>query len=133
MRVEELPYRPSLVVADVSFISLTKVLPAVLTCCDERFDALAMIKPQFEVGRAKVGSGGVVRDVGDRRDALVGVARAATDGGGASVLGFASSGLPGPKGNRETFVWLGEAGRTGALEDDAIVAAAAAVEREDDA
>jgi 23S rRNA (cytidine1920-2'-O)/16S rRNA (cytidine1409-2'-O)-methyltransferase len=133
MDVEELPYRPSLVVADVSFISLTKVLPAVLACCDERFDALAMIKPQFEVGRGKVGSGGVVRDVADRRAALVDVARAASHTAGASVLGFASSGLPGPKGNRETFVWLGEAGRVGALDDDALVAAAAAVQREDDA
>jgi 23S rRNA (cytidine1920-2'-O)/16S rRNA (cytidine1409-2'-O)-methyltransferase len=133
MDVEELPYRPSLVVADVSFISLTKVLPAVLACCDERFDALAMIKPQFEVGRGKVGSGGVVRDVADRRAALVDVARAASHTAGASVLGFASSGLPGPKGNRETFVWLGEAGRVGALDDDALVAAAAAAQREDDA
>jgi 23S rRNA (cytidine1920-2'-O)/16S rRNA (cytidine1409-2'-O)-methyltransferase len=121
------------VVADVSFISLTKVLPSVLACCAPAFDALAMVKPQFEVGRGKVGSGGVVRDPADRRDALVAVARSARDDGGASVLGFASSGLPGPKGNRETFVWLGEAGRAGALDDDAIVAAAAAVEREDDA
>src|SRR4051794_22293359 len=59
LRCEQLPYAPDLVVADVSFISLTKVLPAVLACCAERFDALAMVKPQFEVGRARVGSGGV--------------------------------------------------------------------------
>jgi len=59
--------RPDLVVADVSFISLTKVLPAVLDCCAERFDALAMIKPQFEVGRERIGSGGVVREAADRR------------------------------------------------------------------
>jgi 23S rRNA (cytidine1920-2'-O)/16S rRNA (cytidine1409-2'-O)-methyltransferase len=134
MTVQELPWRPTLVVADVSFISLTKVLPAVLGCCAEAFDALAMIKPQFEVGREKVGSGGVVREPGDRRAALVAVARSARDADPArpvSVLGFASSGLPGPKGNRETFVWLGEAGRAGALDDDAIVAAAAAVEGED--
>jgi 23S rRNA (cytidine1920-2'-O)/16S rRNA (cytidine1409-2'-O)-methyltransferase len=133
MTPDALPYRPDLIVADVSFISLTKVLPAVLACADpEGFDALAMIKPQFEVGRGKVGSGGVVRDVADRRAALVDVARGARDAAGAAVLGFASSGLPGPKGNRETFVWLGEAGRVGALDDDAIVAAAAAVQREDD-
>jgi 23S rRNA (cytidine1920-2'-O)/16S rRNA (cytidine1409-2'-O)-methyltransferase len=117
------------VVADVSFISLSKVLPAVLACtAAEGFDALAMIKPQFEVGRDKIGSGGVVRDAGDRRDALVFVARAARDDASASVLGFASSGLPGPKGNLESFVWLAEPGRAGALDDDGIVAAATAVE-----
>ncbi|MEA2359152.1 MAG: rRNA (cytidine1920-2-O)/16S rRNA (cytidine1409-2-O)-methyltransferase [Solirubrobacteraceae bacterium] len=112
----DLPYSPDLVVADVSFISLTKVLPAVLACAAERFDALAMVKPQFEVGRERVGKGGVVRGADDRRAALVAVAEAAR-GTGAAVLGFASSGLPGPKGNRETFVWLGEADRPGSLDD----------------
>src|SRR3954469_17651314 len=121
----QLPYAPDLVVADVSFISLTKVLPAMLACCAERFDALAMVKPQFEVGRARVGKGGVVREPADRRAALVAVAAAAA-GEGAVVLGFASSGLPGPRGNRETFVRLAEAGRAGAVED--VDAAAAAVE-----
>jgi 23S rRNA (cytidine1920-2'-O)/16S rRNA (cytidine1409-2'-O)-methyltransferase len=125
LRCEDLPYAPDLVVADVSFISLTKVLPAVLACCAERFDALAMVKPQFEVGRERVGKGGVVREAADRRAALVSVAAAAREHG-AAVLGFASSGLPGPKGNRETFVWLTEAGRPGAVED--LEAAAAAVE-----
>jgi 23S rRNA (cytidine1920-2'-O)/16S rRNA (cytidine1409-2'-O)-methyltransferase len=113
---DELPYRPDLVVADVSFISLTKILPAVLACTAERFDALVMVKPQFEVGRERVGKGGVVRDPADRRAALVAVGEAARDAG-AEVLGFASSGLPGPKGNRETFAWLAEAGREGAVED----------------
>lgn len=112
----DLPYRPDFIVADVSFISLTKVLPAALACADDRFDALAMIKPQFEVGRGKVGKGGVVRDVDDRRGALVTVAEAAR-GEGAAVLGFASSGLPGPKGNLETFVWLAEGGRVGEVDD----------------
>jgi 23S rRNA (cytidine1920-2'-O)/16S rRNA (cytidine1409-2'-O)-methyltransferase len=112
----DLPYAPDLVAADVSFISLTKVLPAVLACCAERFDALAMIKPQFEVGRGRVGKGGVVRLPDERRSALVAVAQSARDHG-AAVLGFASSGLPGPKGNRETFVWLAEAGRA-AVEAD---------------
>jgi 23S rRNA (cytidine1920-2'-O)/16S rRNA (cytidine1409-2'-O)-methyltransferase len=124
---DALPYRADLVVADVSFISLTKVLPAVLACTAQRFDALTMVKPQFEVGRERIGSGGVVRDAVDRRDALVSVARAARDAG-ASVMGFASSGLPGPKGNRETFLWLAEPGRPGALDDGALVAAAEAVE-----
>jgi len=124
--VGALPYRPGLLVADVSFISLRKVLPAVLACAAERFDALVMVKPQFEVGRERVGKGGVVRDPGDRRAAVVAVARSAA-GLGASVLGFAASGLPGPKGNLETFVWLGEAGRTGAVSDlEAAVAEAGA-------
>jgi 23S rRNA (cytidine1920-2'-O)/16S rRNA (cytidine1409-2'-O)-methyltransferase len=122
---EQLPYAPDLVVADVSFISLTKVLPAVLACCAGRFDVLAMVKPQFEVGRERVGKGGVVREAADRRAALVAVASAAGNEG-AAVLGFASSGLPGPKGNRETFVWLAEAGRAGAVGD--LEAAAAAVD-----
>ncbi len=123
----ELPYRPDLVVADVSFISLTKVLPAVLAATAPRFDALAMVKPQFEVGRERLGKGGVVREAADRRAALVAVAGAAR-AAGAAVLGFASSGLPGPKGNRETFLWLAEAARDGALDGDAVAAAAREVE-----
>ena len=112
----ELPYEPDLIVADLSFISLTKVLAAVVACCAPAHDVLAMIKPQFEVGRARVGGGGVVRDAAVRREALELVAGAARVLG-ASVLGFASSGLPGPKGNRETFVWLAEPGREGAIAD----------------
>jgi 23S rRNA (cytidine1920-2'-O)/16S rRNA (cytidine1409-2'-O)-methyltransferase len=103
-------------VIDVSFISLAKVLPAVVGVAAERFDCLALIKPQFEVGRGAVGKGGVVRDPVARRGALVSVARAAAELG-ASVLGFASSGLPGPKGNLETFVWLAEGGRGGGVGD----------------
>lgn len=109
---EDLPYRPDLIVIDVSFISLSKVLPAVLACAAQRYDCLALVKPQFEVGRSQVGKGGVVRDPQLRRGALVGVGEAAAELGTA-VLGYVSSGLPGPKGNRETFVWLAEAGRGG--------------------
>ena len=112
----ELPYRPDLVVVDVSFISLAKVLPAVLAATAERYDGIALVKPQFEVGRERVGKGGVVRDANDRRDALVAAGTAARELG-AAVLGYASSGLPGPKGNRESFVWLAEAGHTGAVTD----------------
>ena len=101
---------------DVSFISLTKVLPAVLACAAPRFDALAMVKPQFEVGRAGVSRGGVVREPAARRGALADVAECA-QALGAAVLGFAPSGLPGPKGNLETFIWLAEGGRAGALTD----------------
>lgn len=121
----ELPYAPGLIVMDLSFISLTKVLPAVLACAASRYDCLAMVKPQFEVGRERVGKGGVVRDSAVRRDALVSVGRAALDLG-ASVMGYASSGLPGPKGNRETFLWLAESGRAGAV--DELEAAAGMVE-----
>jgi 23S rRNA (cytidine1920-2'-O)/16S rRNA (cytidine1409-2'-O)-methyltransferase len=113
---EELPYAPELIVIDVSFISLAKVLPAVLACAAGRFDCLALVKPQFEVGREHVGKGGVVRDPAARRRALIDAGQAGQDLG-ATVLGYASSGLPGPKGNLETFVWLAESGREGALSD----------------
>ena len=112
----DLPYAPDLIVLDVSFISLTKVLPAVLACAAPRYDALAMVKPQFEVGRAGVSRGGVVREPAARRGALADVAECA-QALGAAVLGFAPSGLPGPKGNLETFIWLAEGGREGAVTD----------------
>jgi 23S rRNA (cytidine1920-2'-O)/16S rRNA (cytidine1409-2'-O)-methyltransferase len=83
----------------------------------ERFDCLAMVKPQFEVGRERVGSGGVVHESVDRRSALVAVGECVRDEIGAAVLGYASSGLPGPAGNRETFVRIAEAGRADAVED----------------
>ena len=121
-----LPYAPSLVVVDVSFISLTKVLPAVLACAAAAFDCLAMVKPQFEVGRSGVGKGGVVRDVALRRAAVAGVAECGRSLG-CAVLGFASSGLPGPAGNLETFAWLAEETRAGGVEDvEAAVAGAVA-------
>jgi 23S rRNA (cytidine1920-2'-O)/16S rRNA (cytidine1409-2'-O)-methyltransferase len=107
-----LPYRPDLVTVDVSFISLAKVLPAVLACADERFDCLALVKPQFEVGRERVGKGGVVRGADDRRAALVAAGEAVRELGYA-LLGYAASGLPGPAGNRESFVWIAETGRPG--------------------
>jgi 23S rRNA (cytidine1920-2'-O)/16S rRNA (cytidine1409-2'-O)-methyltransferase len=120
----DLPWRPEVVVADVSFISLTKVLPAALAAAAETFDCLAMVKPQFEAGRERIGKGGVVRDPEVRLETVLGVAESASADGW-SVMGFAPSGLPGPAGNQETFVWLAEPGRPGALED--IEAAARAV------
>ena len=125
LEAEALPYRPDLIVADVSFISLTKVLPAVLGTAARRFDCLAMVKPQFEAGRDRVGKGGVVRDAETRVETLVTVAESAR-ADGASVMGFAPSGLPGPSGNLETFVWLAEGGREGSVDD--VEAAARAVE-----
>jgi 23S rRNA (cytidine1920-2'-O)/16S rRNA (cytidine1409-2'-O)-methyltransferase len=117
LQAEDLPYAPDLIVVDVSFISLTKVLPAVLAAAAPRFDCLALVKPQFEVGRERVGKGGVVRSAGDRRAALLAVGESARTRLGASVMGYAPSGLPGPAGNRESFVWLAERGRPGAVED----------------
>jgi 23S rRNA (cytidine1920-2'-O)/16S rRNA (cytidine1409-2'-O)-methyltransferase len=122
---DEVPYRPDLIVADLSFISLTKVLPALIDTAADRWDCLALVKPQFEAGRGKVGKGGVVRSPEDRRAALVAVGKWAA-AAGHSVLGFASSGLPGPAGNEESFAWLAERGRPGAV--DSVEAAARVVE-----
>jgi 23S rRNA (cytidine1920-2'-O)/16S rRNA (cytidine1409-2'-O)-methyltransferase len=118
----DLPFAPSLATVDVSFISLTKVLPAVARCLEPGGEVLAMVKPQFELGRERVGRG-VVRDPADRREAIHTVALAARELG-LPIRGFASSGLPGPKGNRETFVWCGGDGPE--VED--LEAAIAAVE-----
>jgi len=104
----DLPFVPSLATIDVSFISLAKILPAVVSCLEPGGEVLAMVKPQFELGRARVGRG-VVHDLSDRREAILGVALAARELG-LPIRGFASSGLPGPKGNRETFVWCGGSG-----------------------
>jgi len=103
---------PDLIVIDVSFIGLAKVLPAIAACAAATFDLLALVKPQFEVGRERVGKGGVVRGAGDRLEALVAVGDAARHTG-MSVQGYCSSGLPGPAGNRESFVWCTEAAREG--------------------
>jgi 23S rRNA (cytidine1920-2'-O)/16S rRNA (cytidine1409-2'-O)-methyltransferase len=117
LQAAQLPYRPDLLVADVSFISLAKVLPAVLPCAAPRFDCLALVKPQFELGRDRVAKGGVVRSADDRRVALIGVGELVRDRLGLTVLGFTSSGLPGPAGNRESFAWIAEPGRAGAVDD----------------
>ena len=117
-----LPYEPDLVTIDVSFISLSKVLPAVVGAAATDFDCLALVKPQFEVGKERVGKGGVVREPDLRREALVGAGSFAREELGLSVLGYASSGLPGPKGNEESFVWLAEPGRAGDVEDLAAAA-----------
>jgi 23S rRNA (cytidine1920-2'-O)/16S rRNA (cytidine1409-2'-O)-methyltransferase len=104
----DLPFVPALATVDVSFISLRKVLPAVARCLAPGGEVLAMVKPQFELGRERVRKG-VVRDAADRREAIFSVATAAAEAG-LPIRGFASSGLPGPKGNRETFVWCGGSG-----------------------
>lgn len=113
---DDLPFRPELAVIDVSFISLKKVLPAVVGAMADGGRILAMVKPQFELGKGRVGRGGVVRDPEDRREAVLGVADFARELG-LGLLGVAPTGLPGPKGNLETFLFLDTGG--GGVEDAA--------------
>ena len=101
----ELPFAPELVTCDVSFIGVRTALPAVLALTAPGWEAVVLVKPQFEAGRADVGKGGVVRDPSVQRRVLRDVAEAALDWG-AEVAGVVDSGLPGPKGNREFFLHL---------------------------
>ena len=100
---EALPWAPDLVTCDLSFISIGTVWSAVVPCLAPGWRAMVMVKPQFEVGRERVGSGGVVRDPAAREDAVRGVIEVIEATAG-RVVGTADSGLPGPKGNREVFV-----------------------------
>jgi 23S rRNA (cytidine1920-2'-O)/16S rRNA (cytidine1409-2'-O)-methyltransferase len=100
----ELPFAPELVTCDVSFISLRQVLPSVLALAEPGWEAVVLVKPQFEAGREQV-KGGVVRSPEVHREVLHGVAQAAV-GWDAATVGVADSGLPGPKGNREFFLHL---------------------------
>jgi 23S rRNA (cytidine1920-2'-O)/16S rRNA (cytidine1409-2'-O)-methyltransferase len=95
----------SLTVADLSFISLRLVLPALVACTEPDGDLALMVKPQFEVGKERVGTGGVVRDPALRAEAVLDVAATAA-GLGLGLAGTAASPLPGPSGNVEFFVWL---------------------------
>jgi 23S rRNA (cytidine1920-2'-O)/16S rRNA (cytidine1409-2'-O)-methyltransferase len=104
-----LPFQPELITVDVSFISLAKLLPPIVATAAPEFDLLGLVKPQFELSKEKVGKGGVVRKAEDRRAAIREVVEAA-QGEGLVVRGLVSSGLPGPKGNRETFVWASRSG-----------------------
>jgi len=97
---EELPYRPDLVTIDASFISLRLVLPAVLALAAPDAEIIALIKPQFEVGKGKVGKGGIVRDDALRREAVKGIVEFAR-GLGLEVAGTIQSPIEGAKGNRE--------------------------------
>lgn len=121
-----LPRVPDLAVMDVSFISSAIVWPAVARCLSPAYRALVMVKPQFEVGRENVGSGGVVRDPALRHDAVMRVASAIAQSGG-RVGGATDSGTPGPKGNREVFVLaLGPEAAGEAADVEAVVSAAIA-------
>jgi 23S rRNA (cytidine1920-2'-O)/16S rRNA (cytidine1409-2'-O)-methyltransferase len=101
---EQVAPAPDLVVADLSFISLTLVLPALVRCAAPDADWVLMVKPQFEVGRDAAG-GGVVRDPALRGSAVTKVADAAAELG-LGVAGVTASPLPGPSGNVEYFLWL---------------------------
>jgi 23S rRNA (cytidine1920-2'-O)/16S rRNA (cytidine1409-2'-O)-methyltransferase len=106
----ELPFAPALVVCDVSFISVRKALPPALALAAPGWEALVLVKPQFEAGRADVGKGGVVRDPAVHARVLREVAEAAQAWGGETAA-VVDSGLPGPKGNREFFLHLVERDR----------------------
>jgi 23S rRNA (cytidine1920-2'-O)/16S rRNA (cytidine1409-2'-O)-methyltransferase len=101
----QLGYEPDLVTADLSFISLTLVLPALAACAAPGADFLLLVKPQFEAGKGKVGAGGVVRDPAIRQDTVIRVARCAASLG-LGMMGVTASPLPGPSGNVEYFLWL---------------------------
>jgi 23S rRNA (cytidine1920-2'-O)/16S rRNA (cytidine1409-2'-O)-methyltransferase len=104
LEAKDLPQLPALVVVDVSFISLTMVLPRIVDLAPEA-EVLALVKPQFEVGKGQVGKGGVVRDA-DLRATAVEAVRASAASFHLECVGAFESPVPGPKGNRETFLYL---------------------------
>jgi 23S rRNA (cytidine1920-2'-O)/16S rRNA (cytidine1409-2'-O)-methyltransferase len=122
----ELPFAPQLVVCDVSFISVGVALPPVLRLAAPGWQAVVLVKPQFEAGRADVGKGGVVRDDAVRTRVVREVAEAAL-GWNARTIAVVDSGLPGPKGNRELFLHLAQANPP-TLPDDLDERIAAAVQ-----
>ncbi|MFN2519179.1 MAG: TlyA family RNA methyltransferase [Jatrophihabitantaceae bacterium] len=111
--------RVEVTVADLSFISLRLVLPALAACTEPGGELLPMVKPQFEVGRERLGSGGVVRDARLRAESVVNVARAGAELGWYAA-GVVPSSLPGPSGNVEFFLWLRRTAR--AMIDEAQIA-----------
>lgn len=117
-----------LIVADLSFISLGTVLPALTGCAARHADIVPMVKPQFEVGKGQVGTGGVVSDPALRIDAVLGVARRAAELDWHTV-GVTASPLPGPSGNVEYFLWLRSVADHPLNGDALVQAVAEAVER----
>lgn len=105
LAIGDLPFRPDLIVADLSFISLRLVIPVLSELVEPDGDLVLLVKPQFEVGRAALPAGGVVRDPEQWRGAIIGVASCARDLGW-TCRGVARSPLPGPAGNVEFFLWL---------------------------
>ncbi|MHB0914283.1 MAG: TlyA family RNA methyltransferase [Thermoleophilia bacterium] len=119
---DQLPAVPGLATLDLSFISLKKVLPAVIKCLSPGFEVIALVKPQFEAGRGQVGKGGVVRDLEVHRRVLAEVWDMA-EGCGCRVQGLTDSGVPGPSGNIEYLIYLadaaGDSGREGLADQEA--------------
>jgi 23S rRNA (cytidine1920-2'-O)/16S rRNA (cytidine1409-2'-O)-methyltransferase len=109
LRCDDLPFPPTFVTCDVSFIGLGKALPPALACAAPGWRALVLVKPQFEAGPADVGKGGVVRDPEVRRRVLEEMTAQVPAWGG-RILGVADSALSGSKGNRELFLYLAAAG-----------------------
>ena len=107
LTADRLPFVPSFVTADLSFISLTVALGPVLECLREGYRGLVLVKPQFEAGRELVGKGGVVRDPAVHREVLVKVG-GWLQGRGAALRGMCDSGHPGPKGNVEYFIFFSD-------------------------
>lgn len=110
LRAKDLPYIPEIVVCDVSFISLKLLLAPLAKCANESTNLLLMVKPQFEVGKENLGSGGVVRDPGLQASAVLDVARSASELG-LITRAVIPSALPGPHGNKEFFLWFVIAGQ----------------------
>ena len=105
LRGEDLPERPDLAVIDASFISLSIVLPATLSLLTADAIVVALIKPQFEVGKGAVGKGGVVRDT-DQHEQVVSKIRRLAEQSGCQVIGVTESPILGPKGNKEFLICL---------------------------
>jgi len=105
LTLDQLGEEVDLVVADLSFISLKLVIPALISVSKPDANYLLMVKPQFEVGKDKLGSGGVVREIALRKSTVLEVAQIAYDLG-VGCLGVVASSLPGPAGNVEYFLWL---------------------------
>lgn len=119
LEAETLPHPPQLVVADVSFISLTMIIPAVARSVPAAADLLLMVKPQFEIGKDRLGSSGVVQGHQLRAEAVTTVVAAAVRSG-LGVRAIVPSPLPGPHGNREFFVWFTRAAEPMSSEDGTI-------------
>ncbi len=110
---DQLPYVPDFATMDVSFISVAKILPALVSCLNQRFQGLILIKPQFEAGPSRVGKGGIVRDLAVHRQVLLDSGKFMLLDLGLDVLGMCSSGLPGADGNKEFFIHISRGGEKG--------------------
>jgi 23S rRNA (cytidine1920-2'-O)/16S rRNA (cytidine1409-2'-O)-methyltransferase len=108
LRADQLPFAPTFLTCDVSFIGLDKAFPPALATAAPGWRSLVLVKPQFEAEPGEVGKGGVIRDPVLRQRIVDGVARQVPDWGG-RVVGVVDSGLPGPKGNREFFLYVVDA------------------------